>query len=522
MALQSSKVPTKHPLPFKFRGSGILLHPTSLPGGHGTGDLGDEARKFVQWLHQAGQSYWQMLPLCPPGTAHSPYDSPSANAMNPLLTSLDELVVTQLISRRDLGKLPRGVRAASAQFEASQNLKDMLLRKAHTAFVHDASAKQRGAYSKFCAEQSSWLDDFSLFCAIKSSQGGLPWYAWPAALRDRSRHAISGARRALANEIDFHLFVQFELHRQWSSLRQLCNELGVLLMGDVPIYVAYDSSDVWAHRDVFYLDKFGCRQCVAGVPPDYFSKTGQLWGNPLYNWKRLQKDRYAWWVERVRVMLSRFDAVRLDHFIGFRHYWEVPAAAKTAERGRYVRVPAEDFFAVLVATFGQLPFLAEDLGVVTDEIHQLRRAQGFPGMRILQFAFDDPKGSDYLPHRFEPNTVVYTGTHDNDTIVGWLTSGGSGRRLPAQLRDARKRALAYVGNGSEAVHTKFIRLALQSVANTAIFPLQDVLGLGSAARMNTPATVNGNWAWRMSNGALTDATARHLRQLCASYERIPF
>lgn len=498
-------------IPFKFRGSGILLHPTSLPGGHGTGDLGKEARSFAHWLHKAGQSYWQMLPLCPPGMAHSPYDSPAANAVSPLLVSLDDLLAKKLITRGEYSKIPQALSAEKAKFDLAGLVKERLLRAAHQRFSQGVTPKNKRAYQEFCHRESAWLDDYALFNALKQAQNNLPWCDWDKGLRDRAPTQLARARKELSEEVDYHRFVQFELDVQWRQLRDLCHSLGVLLMGDLPIYVAYDSVDVWAHRDVFHLDRSGRRKCVAGVPPDYFSKTGQLWGNPLYNWKHLEQSGFAWWVERMRVMLNRFDAVRLDHFIGFRHYWEVPATAKTAEHGRYVRVPAEKLFATLRSRFGQLPFLAEDLGLVTEAIHQLRDGCGFPGMRILQFAFDDPRGSDYLPHRYIKNAVVYTGTHDNDTFVGWLRN-----KTPAQ-----QRALAYVGAVRKEAHWEFVRLALQSVADTAIFPIQDILGLGSESRMNRPATMAGNWAFRLRSGSLKDATAEKLFEYCARYERIP-
>ena len=508
-------------VPFSRRMSGILLHPTSLPGGQGIGDLGAEARRFAYWLHLAGQSYWQMLPLCPPGIARSPYDSPSANAMSPLLISLDDLVGEGLIARRDLNPSPKLVRSKQANFAAATAFKERALRQAHASFVDKASRKLTQAYLEFCSEHASWLGDFSLFSALREAQGNRPWNEWEPGLRDRNRAAISRVESTLARDIDYHKFVQFALDRQWSSLRQLCRDLGIMLMGDVPIYVAYDSADVWAHRKVFHLDAQGRRECVAGVPPDYFSKTGQLWGNPLYRWDVLKKTNFAWWVERMRVNLCRFDAVRLDHFIGFRHYWEVPATAKTAERGRYVRVPAEALFDTLKIHFGALPFLAEDLGVVTEEIHQLRTRLGLPGMRILQFAFDDPEGSDYLPHRFVRDTVVYSGTHDNDTLIGWLRQPPpSDKRLAKVHQGVRARALGYVGRASADVHWDFIRLALGSVANTAIFPIQDILGLGSDARMNTPATVDGNWIWRLDPRHLREKEALRLRDLCERYERV--
>jgi len=516
---RSSKRKLLHP--FKFRGSGILMHPTSLPGGHGTGDLGAEAHRFAQWLHTAGQSYWQMLPLCPPGTAYSPYDSPSANAISPLLVSLEDVAALGLIARQALPCAPRRLNSERANFGAASGFKDSVLRVAHERFIGGRGLRLRRAYDEFCQQQSSWLEDYALFSALKQQSSGAPWFAWEPGLRDRNPKRLARARSELAAEIDYHRFVQFQLNLQWQRLRDVCGALGILLMGDVPIYVAYDSVDVWAHRDTFHLDKTGRRKCVAGVPPDYFSKTGQLWGNPLYDWKTLERNGFHWWIERLRVMLSRFDAVRLDHFIGFRHYWEVPAAAKTAEHGRYVRVPAESFLQAMRANFDELPFLAEDLGLVTREVHQLRRDWGLPGMRILQFAFDDPCGSDYLPHRFERDTVVYTGTHDNDTLIGWLKLRSmNGARPTPQQRAVRERALNYLGDHSKDVHWSFIRLALQSVANTAIFPAQDVLGLGSTARMNRPATTEGNWMWRMKQGALTDAAARRLRSLCERYERV--
>ena len=362
-----------------------------------------------------------MLPLCPPGEFHSPYDSPSANAISPLLVSLEDLVRTGLVSNRDIRAPSRLVHTRHANFESALEFKQRVLRYAHECFLAKFSRDVRQAYLAFCDEQAAWLNDFALFSAIRTASANKPWNEWEPALRDRKKSAIARIRSTMAHEIDYHRFVQFQLDRQWKSLREVCRDLGIMLIGDVPIYVAYDSADVWTHRNVFHLDAQGRRECVAGVPPDYFSKKGQLWGNPLYRWDVLNRTKFAWWVERMRVNLRRFDALRLDHFIGFRHYWEVPANAKTAQNGRYVRVPAEEFFDRLKAALGNLPFLAEDLGMVTEEIHQLRARLGLPGMRILQFAFDDPQGSDYLPHRFVPNTVVYSGTHDNDTLVGWLS-----------------------------------------------------------------------------------------------------
>ncbi len=517
-----SKLNRARLIPFQHRASGILLHPTSLPGGYGIGDFGPEAHRFVHWLQMAGQRYWQMLPLCPPGTVHSPYDSPSANAISPLLVSCDSIAATGLIAAHDIRAPSTLVRSKRADYEGALRFKERVLRHAHEQFVAKASPQVRQDYLRFCDEQSAWLDDFALFSAIHRASGNKPWNEWEPALRDRQKAAMKSVQSSLATDIDFHRYVQYELDRQWASLRQLCRESGIMLMGDVPIYVAYDSADVWANRSLFHLDSKGRRTCVAGVPPDYFSKSGQLWGNPLYRWDALKRTKFSWWVGRMRATLRRFDAVRLDHFIGFRHYWEVPAGAKTAKYGRYVRVPAEALFDTLRDHFGTLPFLAEDLGVVTDEIHQLRARLGLPGMRILQFAFDDPTGSDYLPHRFVANTVVYSGTHDNDTLIGWLRQRPPRNKRAAMAhRDVRMRALEYVGGDVREIHWEFIRAALGSVANTAIFPVQDVLGLGSDARMNTPATVAGNWTWRLATRDLRDEAARRLRRLCEVYERVP-
>ena len=523
--MTSKELPKTKPnpgIPFQRRASGILLHPTSLPGGHGIGDLGSEARRFAAWLRCAGQSYWQMLPLCPPGTVHSPYDSPSANAISPLLVSVDEMVRAGLVSNDEARAPAKLVRSSRTDYAGALSFKQRILHCAHHRFQAKASRRQQLDFRRFCNEQAGWLEDYALFSAIHQASGNTPWNQWQPGLRDRKPGALDSARASLATEIDYHRFVQFELDRQWMALREVCTEANIALMGDVPIYVAYDSADVWANRGLFHLDALGRRVCVAGVPPDYFSKTGQLWGNPLYRWDALKRTNFEWWKERMRVTLHRFDAVRLDHFIGFRHYWEVPADAKTAEHGKYVRVPGEALFDALRERFGRLPFLAEDLGVVTDEIHRLRAQLGLPGMRILQFAFDDPNGSDYLPHRFVPDTVVYSGTHDNDTLLGWLNQvPPRNRKAAAAHRDVRARALRYVGNPVRDVHWEFIRAALASVASTAIFPIQDILGLGSNARMNTPATVVGNWDWRLSLRALREDDALRLRNLCEIYERVP-
>lgn len=509
------------PSPFDRRSAGLLLHPTSLPGGHGCGDFGPAAHEFVEFLAAAGQRYWQMLPICPPGAGNSPYDSPSASAISESLLSIDQLAASGLVTLNELGLERRWESSRRADFVAAMELKQRALSLAHEHFAARASAELRGEYERWTSQAPEWLDHHATYMALKAANRGRSWVTWDAELRDRAENALNRVRTDLAPAIDRHRFAQFELHRQWTALKDHCQQRGVLLMGDVPIYVAHDSSDVWAHREVFCLAKDGQREVVAGVPPDYFSANGQLWGNPLYRWSHLQRSHYGWWVERLRTTLGRFDAVRLDHFIGFRRYWEVPASAITAEHGRYVDVPGERFFATVLGQLGALPFLAEDLGVVTDAVHALRQRFSLPGMRILQFAFDDPHGSDYLPHRYISNTAVYTGTHDNDTTVGWFHSERPQDEPAARRYDAiRERVRQYLGEDPHEIHWQLIRLAYGSVANSAIVPVQDLLGLGSEARMNTPGTVQGNWEFRLLERELTDAIASRLRGLTSTFERL--
>lgn len=521
--MHSSRPPSPRPVPppFDKRRAGLLLHPTSLPGGHGCGDLGPAAYAFADFLAAAGQGIWQMLPVCPPGSANSPYDSPSASAISEALLSLELLTSTGLITLDELSVPAAGTGARRATFGDSLALKQRALMLAHEHFAQRASSDLRQQYEHFKAESAEWLEHHATYMALKAAFGGQPWVTWGRDLRDRKSAALARAQLDLAVEIDRHRFAQFELSRQWAALREYCHQRNVLLMGDIPIYVAHDSADVWANREVFLLAKDGSREGVAGVPPDYFSAKGQLWGNPLYRWSYLQRSHYAWWIERFRVALNRFDALRLDHFIGFRRYWEVPASATTAEHGRYVDVPGERFFTTVLQVLGRLPFVAEDLGMVTAEVHALRNQFSLPGMRILQFAFDDPNGSDYLPHRFESNTTVYTGTHDNDTTVGWYHAPRPIDEDGARAHDAvRERVRHYLGSDVHEIHWQLIRLALGSVARTAILPVQDLLGLGSDSRMNTPGTAYGNWEFRLLDGDLSDEIGLRLRDLTATFERL--
>jgi 4-alpha-glucanotransferase len=488
------------------RSSGILLHPTSLPGGHGFGDLGAAARAFADYLAAAGQTWWQMLPVVPPGYSGSPYDSPSAFAGSPWLVSLCELERDGLLTRADVEpQLPAG-----AGFEAAQRFREERLRRAHAAARSRRSTTDADELADL-RRSCPWLADWSLFSALGQRHGG-GWCGWPAGIRRRDPQALREASASLREEVDYHDHVQLWFRRQWRALRAHCRSRNVALLGDVPMFVAHDSADVWSHPEAFFLDDSGQSTVVAGVPPDAFSETGQLWGNPLYRWDQMRAQGFDWWLSRLGTTLERFDAARLDHFIAFRRYWEIAAGASDARVGRFVQVPGEAFFERVRSALGGLPFIAEDLGIVTPEVHALRDEFALPGMRVLQFAFGGDEPNDYQPHRFVRNTVVYTGTHDNDTTAGWFSKCSEAERT---------RALRYVGSTGEEPHWDLLRTAAGSVANLAVFPIQDALGLGSEARMNTPATVEGNWAYRVLAEQLTPALADRLRAVCGLYERTP-
>jgi 4-alpha-glucanotransferase len=501
----------------------MLLHVTSLPGPHGNGDLGAEAHAFAELLARTGQRWWQMLPVGPAGYGDSPYSAVSAFAGNPLLVDLDAL----------------GVPVDSARFsdDVVDYARAAAFREKHLrrAFQAEASrpARERSGYRVFTEREASWLDDFALFAALKRAHDHVEWTKWEPGVRKRERGALERARKQHADEIAFTKFVQWKFAEQWRELRAFCTSLGVGLIGDLPIFVAHDSADVWQHPEVWKLDADGACTAVAGVPPDYFSKTGQRWGNPLYRWAHLAKDGYSWWVERVRASLERFDAVRLDHFIGFTRYWEVPAHEPTAMNGRWMKGPGRALFDTVKRKLGlpQLPFIAEDLGAVTPAVTRLRRALRLPGMRIVQFAFgDDAQADGFLPHNHTARSAVYTGTHDNDTIEGWFHDGGGGdtsTRSARQVAAERRAALAYLGRTSAdlerglEIHWEMIRIAMGSVARTAIVPVQDVLGLGSEARMNRPGQAGGNWRWRLAPGLITPGIEARLLACTRTYGRAP-
>ncbi|HXG67717.1 MAG TPA: 4-alpha-glucanotransferase [Blastocatellia bacterium] len=502
------------------RSSGILLHPTSLPGRFGIGDLGGEAYHFIDFLAASGQRLWQVLPLGPTGYGDSPYQCFSAFAGNTLLVSLDRLVEEGLLMKSDLSHHPR-FPADRVDFGRVIPYKNALLEKAYENFKHTTDTGLRSDFLGFCQHAAAWLEDYALYRAIKDERGGAAWNTWEPELVKRDRDAIAAARQRLHDRIEAHKFFQYLFFKQWLTLKQYCHERRIRIIGDMPIFVAYDSADVWTHPEMFKLDENGNPIVVAGVPPDYFSATGQLWGNPIYNWTNMRAAGFAWWIERVRATLQTVDIVRIDHFRGFAAAWEIPGQDKTAERGMWVEVPGRDLFTAFKRVFGELPIIAEDLGVITPDVEALRDDFGFPGMRILQFAFGGDSHNIDLPHNYIRNCVVYTGTHDNDTTIGWFNSqaGAGSTRDEAQIHRERQYCMEYLNANGEEVHWDFIRAVLASVASMAIVPLQDVLGLGSEARMNLPASQQGNWSWRFHSGDLTTEIGDRLRKLSEIYGR---
>jgi 4-alpha-glucanotransferase len=503
------------------RSSGILLHVTSLPGPHGIGDLGASAHRFVDFLAESGQTIWQVLPVSPTGYGDSPYQCFSAFAGNPLLINLIKLQEQGRLELEDLAavsQLPKDY----IDYANVIDLKRALLRKAAQHFFIDPSEADSRSFRAFCDDNAWWLEDYALFMAGKDFHQGVVWTEWNSGLAHRDPSALSHWRKKLSAEIEVNKFAQFEFFRQWEELKSRCQRHGIRIMGDIPIYVAHDSADVWAHREMFQLNEDGRPKVVAGVPPDYFSATGQLWGNPIYRWDVLARSGYRWWIDRFRASLKLFDMVRLDHFRGFEAYWEVPADATTAIRGKWVRGPRRELFEVLQKELKELPVVAENLGVITPEVESLRQEFGFPGMSLLQFAFgNDPQGPSFRPHNYTRELVAYTGGHDNDTTVGWWTSTGIGEstRTAEDIRKEREFTKAYLGFENEPIHWVLIRAVMASVAAIAIVPLQDVLGLGSEARMNLPGTVSGNWKWRYREKALTGEIKTRLRELTRNYDR---
>jgi 4-alpha-glucanotransferase len=506
------------------RAAGVLLHPTSLPGAHGIGDLGAQALSFAGYLHAAGIKIWQVLPLNPTGYGDSPYQSLSAFAGNPLLISLEELAEDGLLDQNALYSLPEFL-AGRIDFSLVIPWKFDLLRRAASNFFALRASPEKPDFEHFVECNRSWLDDYALFMAAKDAHGGKVWTAWDPDLAARHPSAMREWSEKLSSEIAAYKYWQFKFFRQWKTVKDYCARLGIRIMGDIPIYAAHDSADVWANPEIFWLDQKGNPLKVSGVPPDYFSATGQLWGNPIYRWDVMKTSGYRWWIERLRSSLNVFDMVRLDHFRGFEAYWEIPAGEPTAMHGQWVKGPGAELFRALTDSLGPLPVVAENLGVITPEVEAIRRQFDYPGMAILQFAFStDPQAPTFRPHNHEQHLVAYTGGHDNDTMVGWWRSGAAqSTRTQADVKKEYADAQNYFGVTTEqfdsGVNWIFIRELMKSVADTVLVPMQDILGLGSEARMNIPGTLGGNWTWRLRSDDLPDSAQRRLKMFTEIYGR---
>ncbi|TWT50778.1 4-alpha-glucanotransferase [Rubripirellula amarantea] len=494
------------------RRSGVLCHITSLATPHGVGDLGPAARGFVDFLIQSGQTLWQVLPLGPPAHNYSPYSCYSAMAGNRVMISPDDLLVDGLVTE-DQVKASAVQRAdiCFVDFQQSLGKKDVLLRQAFEVFTQTSPCELVDEFEAFQLAQRDWLEDFARYEAIMSHLVMLDWTQWPDGLPQHAPDAIAKWDDKLAEEIEYSRFVQFLFDRQWFKLKSYANERGVQLCGDMPIFVAHESSDVWVNQDLFHLDEVGKPALVAGVPPDYFSETGQLWGNPLYNWEAIEADEYRWWTQRFSRAVQQFDLLRVDHFRGFEAYWEVPASEETAINGKWVKGPGEKPFRAAEAKLGPLPFIAEDLGMITEEVYELRDALGYPGMRVLQFGFDNEEDVFHRPIDYPENCVAYTGTHDNDTVMGWY--------LRRKSDETFMELLAPYLESDLPVNWQLIDAVLQSKASLTIMPIQDLFGQGNEARMNVPGKAFGNWAWRFAPETLTPEVAMQMRKLTVASSR---
>ena len=492
------------------RKSGLLLHPSSLPGDYGIGTLGSQAYRFIDFLHNSKQGIWQILPLGPTGYGYSPYQCLSAFAGNPLLLDPDQLRSDGLISDQFLSDL-RIPNTGKVDYELVGRNNAKMLQEAYKNFKN-VTGETRKAYENFKENNLFWLRDYSLFRTLKDIHNSSPWYEWGKAERLRDEAALNTIEHQYPEEYEFHIFLQYCFYTQWQQLHRYANEKNIAILGDMPIFVAHDSADVWAHPELFYLKETGEPVAIAGVPPDYFSSTGQRWGNPLYRWDVLKKTGYSWWIDRLREIGSVCDLIRIDHFRGFEKYWEIPAESETAINGKWVEGPGEHFFETILNNLPELKILAEDLGIITPEVEQLRDRFGFPGMKILQFAFGGGSGNPYLPHNFVSNCIVYTGTHDNNTTQGWLDNDVVDPQIRTQI-------IEYLDSGPQDIVWKLIRTAMQSVAKFCIFPVQDLLCLNSSARMNFPGTTEGNWQWRLLSFDKLNQTQKLFTNLTELYGR---
>ena len=503
------------------RASGVLLHLTSLPSEFGIGDLGSAAYKFVDFLASAGQTYWQILPLGPTGYGDSPYQSFSAFAGNTNLIAPQKLVEDGFLTEWEINRKP-DFPIGRVDFGKLYDWKNWILGLAYERFSSVTRPELRYEFEEFCQSETAWLEDFALFRALKKSKDHQSWQEWEAPLKLRDETALAEAQRDLFEAVQEQKFQQWLFFRQWKNLKDYCRSKNIKIVGDVPIFISLDSADVWCNPSQFKLNEDGSPQVVAGVPPDFFSKTGQLWGNPIYNWEQMLNDNFRWWIDRVKAILKMVDIVRVDHFRGFAAAWEVPGGDKTAQRGNWVGVPGGELFDALKNAIGDLPFWAEDLGVITPDVEELRDRFGFPGMRILQYGFSgDPHNRD-LPHNYVKNSVAYTGTHDNDTVVGWFNSQAGKQTTDDRSQMSREHyfCLNYLKSDGLEIHWDFIRAVWESVADTAITPMQDLLGLDNQARMNLPASKSGNWSWQCVNDDFSDEIASRLRELTEIYGRL--
>ena len=493
-----------------MRSSGILLPVASLPGKYGIGAFSKEAYKFIDFLKAAGQNYWQILPLGPTGYGDSPYQSFSTFAGNPYFIDLDTLIEEGLLKKSEVNKYDWGNNGSYIDYEKIWLSRFKVLKIAYER----SEVEKKSAYKKYIKENAFWLDDYALYMAVKNKFGGVSFIEWDEDIRRRNPEAIAKYQKELKSEIGFYKFQQFKFNEQWNKLKAYANKNGVKIVGDIPIYVAFDSADTWANPELFKFDKNGLPTGVAGCPPDGFSATGQLWGNPLYNWKYHKKTGYAWWVERIRNCYKLYDVIRIDHFRGFDEYYNIPYGDPTAEFGNWEKGPGIDLFKTLKRELGEIDVIAEDLGFLTDSVLKLVKDTGYPGMKVLQFAFDSREDSDYLPHNYTPNSVVYTGTHDNNTIQGWY------KELSKRDKNFALRYLNNSNSDESEIHWDYIRLALGSVSKLCVIPIQDYLGLGAEARINTPATLGTNWKWRLSEKALTKSLAKKIYDITKLYARV--